>query len=79
MSPAADLRAPPEAEPLALADLTDREREFVRTIRAIPSHRLPVLDCLATRLLAGMTPELALGLGKRDLARADAKHAEGGP
>ena len=44
---------------------------------AISPRRLPVLARMMDRLLAGMTPELALALGKRDLARADAKHAGG--
>ena len=62
-------------EPLALADLTDQERRFLWTIRAIPRHRWPVLDRMMDRMIAGMTPELALALGERDLARADAKRA----
>ena len=58
MTPA-DLRVPPEAEPLALADLTDREREFVRTIRSIPRHRWPVLARMMDRMTDGMATEEA--------------------
>ena len=74
MTPA-DLRVPPKAEPLALADLTDQERNFLRTIRSIPRHRWPVLARMMDRLIDGMATEEAEALATREAAEADVEHA----
>ena len=74
MTPA-DLRVPPEAEPLAPADLTDRERGFLLTIRSIPRHHWPVLARMLDRMLGGMATEEAEALATREAAEADAEHA----
>ena len=74
MTPA-DLRVPSEAEPLALADLTDRERKFLLTFRSIPRHRWPVLGRMMDRMIAGMATEEAKALATREVTLADAEHA----
>ncbi len=74
MTPA-DLRVPSKAEPLTWADLTDRERGFLLTIRSIPRHRWPVLNRMMDRMIAGMATEEAEALATREAAEADAEHA----
>ena len=56
-------------------DMTDQEREFVRTIRAIPRHRWPVLARMMDRMIAGMSAEEAETMATREVAEADAEHA----
>lgn len=65
-------------EPLTWADLTDQEREFLRTIRLIPRHRWPVLSQMMDWIIAGTTTEDAGACGWLKIIEADAEHAAGG-
>ena len=62
-------------EPLTGADLTDQERKFLLTIRAIPRHRWPVLGRMMDRMIAGMATEEAEALATSEVAEADTGHA----
>ena len=62
-------------EPLTGADLTDQERKFLLTIRAIPRHRWPVLGRMMDRMIAGMATEEAEALATSEVAEADTEHA----
>ena len=55
--------------------MTEQERKFLLTIRAIPPHRWPVLDRMMDRMIGGMTADEAGALGTHEAAEADAEHA----